>query len=101
MIRPAVRPSLLVLSLALAAGPVLATDKPAPPASDSKRDAGVIGFMADWQDDSGQWLDPMTFARIDPAKVKADDAKRRGKTSLPPAVSQGAPTAASGAKAAR
>lgn len=100
MIQPSLRSSLLILSLALAAGPALAADKPAP-AAESKQDAGVIDFMADWQDDSGQWVDPMLFARIDPAKVKADDAKRHGKTPLPAAVSLGAPAAASGAKAAR
>jgi hypothetical protein len=48
--------------------------------------------MADWQGDDGQWVDPMTFARIDPAKVKADAARRRSKPT-PAAVSKPAPAA--------
>jgi len=99
MSRSSLRQSLLVLFLALAAGPALAKDKPAAPAP-APQDASVLDFMADWQDDSGQWVDPMTFAKIDPAKIKADDAKRHGKTALPTPVSQDAPAAASG-KAAR
>lgn len=101
MSRPAVRTS-LVLILTLAAGPAFADAKPVAPAADAKPDAAVIDFLADWQDDSGQWLDPMMFARIDPAKIKAEDDKRRGKTPLPAPVSRPAPAAASGAvKAAR
>jgi hypothetical protein len=99
MSRPAVRPG-LVLLFALTIGPAFAADKPAAPAASP--DQGVVDFLADWQDDSGQWVDPMMFARIDPAKIKAEDDKRRGKTPLPAPVSRPAPAAASGAvKAAR
>ena len=58
-------------------------------------DAKVLDFMADWQGDDGRWTDPMTFARIDPAKVKADEVRRHGR-SLPPAVSKTAPAAGTG-----
>lgn len=85
MIRPAPRgllaAGLLLLPLCMVSLPVLAKDKAAPvPATDAQ----VLDFMADWQGDDGQWTDPMTFARIDPAKVKADAAKRRGKSLTPP-----------------
>jgi hypothetical protein len=71
----------------IAALPVHA-DSPPLAASDAK----VLDFMADWQGDDGRWVDPMTFARIDPAKVKADDARRHGKP-MPAAVSKAAPAA--------
>lgn len=83
----------LLFPLTLAALPVHA-DNPARAPSDAK----VLDFMADWQGDDGQWTDPMTFARIDPAKVKADTAHHHGKPT-PAAVSKAAPAA--GTNAAR
>ncbi|HEX4301077.1 MAG TPA: hypothetical protein VH327_09415 [Gammaproteobacteria bacterium] len=77
----------LLFPLMIAALPVHA-DSPPLAASDAK----VLDFMADWQGDDGRWVDPMTFARIDPAKVKADDARRHGKP-MPAAVSKAAPAA--------
>jgi hypothetical protein len=56
-------------------------------------DAKVLDYMADWQGDDGQWMDPMTFARIDPAKVKVDEVHHNGKPLPPPAVSKAAPAA--------
>ena len=38
-------------------------------------DPRLLEFLADWQGADGNWVDPMTFARIDPAKVQADDAR--------------------------
>ena len=57
-------------------------------------DAQILDFMADWQGDDGQWTDPMTFARIDPAKVKTESAKRNGKPVPPPVAATGVPPAA-------
>lgn len=84
---------LLLLPLYLITVPALAKDSP-PAASTPATDAQILDFMADWQGDDGQWTDPMTFARIDPAKVKADAAKRHGKPlSAPPAGATGVPAA--------
>ncbi|HEY3643846.1 MAG TPA: hypothetical protein VGM16_00795 [Gammaproteobacteria bacterium] len=84
----------LILSLSLAAGAAQAADKkPATPAPADQ----LLDFMADWQADDGQWTDPMTFARIDPAKLKADDARRHGKP-VPAAVSKPAPAAGTAAR---
>lgn len=77
----------LSLPLMIAALPVRADTPPLAPG-----DAKVLDFMADWQGDDGQWTDPMTFARIDPAKVKADAARHHGKT-MPTAASRAAPAA--------
>jgi hypothetical protein len=77
----------LSFPLLIAASPAHAGSTPLP-ASDAK----VLDYMADWQGDDGQWVDPMTFARIDPAKVKADAARRHGKPT-PAAVSKPAPAA--------
>jgi hypothetical protein len=84
----------LLLPLLIATLPARADTAPAAIPSDAK----VLDFMADWQGDDGQWTDPMTFARIDPAKVKADEARRHGKP-IPAAVSK--PVPAAGTAAAR
>ncbi len=82
----------LLLPLLIVALPARADTAPATIPSDAK----VLDFMADWQGDDGQWTDPMTFARIDPAKVKADEARRHGKP-IPAAVSRSAPAAGTAA----
>lgn len=89
---PFLRPisGLLLAPLLIAALPAHAADKSAP------ADAQVLDFIADWQGADGQWVDPMTFARIDPAKVEADAAKRHGKTALPAAGSDAVPAAHTG-----
>ena len=105
MIRSMPRPlrlaaGLLLLPLCLISLPVLAKNSsPAVPATDAQ----ILDFMADWQGDDGEWTDPMTFARIDPAKVKADAAKRHCKPlSAPPAGATEVPAAGTGmAHAAR
>lgn len=78
----------LLLGLSCTALPLLAdTPKtPIPAASDPE----LLEFLADWQGADGRWVDPMTFARIDPAKVAADEARRHGKTPVP-AAGTGAP----------
>ena len=84
----------LLLPLALVAGIAQAADKkPTLPVPAEQ----LIDFMADWQGDDGQWTDPMTFARIDPAKVQADDARRHGKP-LPAPASKAAPAAGTAAR---
>ena len=84
----------LLLPLALMAGSAQAAHKkPRPPAAT----APLLEFMADWQGDDGQWTDPLTFAQIDPAKVKADDARRHGKP-LPAPASKAAPAAGTAAR---
>ena len=55
-------------------------------------DPELLEFLADWQGADGNWVDPMTFVRIDPAKVRRDDA------SHPPSS---APAAASAVPVAR
>jgi hypothetical protein len=86
----------LLLSFTLMA-PLRAENTPPAPA-----DAKVLDFIADWQGADGQWVDPMTFARIDPAKVKAEDARRHGKSPAPASPSKDAPAAGTGvSRAAR
>ena len=94
MSRSSVRRSLwLFLPLALVAGTAQAAHKkPAFPIPAGQ----LLEFMADWQGDDGQWTDPLTFAQIDPAKVKADDARRR--QPLPAAASKTAPAAGTAAR---
>ena len=96
MTRPVLRPlriapGLLLLPLCFLSLPAWSKDSvPPKPATDDQ----ILDFMADWQGDDGQWTDPMTFARIDPAKVRAEIAKRHGKPAAPPpAGSTEAPTA--------
>lgn len=95
MTRPVLRPlrvaaGLLLLPLYIAALPAWAKDSaPVKPATDAQ----ILDFMADWQGDDGQWTDPMTFARIDPAKVQAEAAKRHGKPAVPPPAGTEAPPA--------
>jgi hypothetical protein len=90
-----VRKSLcLLLPLALVAGAAQAADKkPAIPTPAGQ----LMDFMADWQGDDGQWTDPLTFARIDPAKLKADDTRRHGKP-LPAPASSPVPAAGTAAR---
>ena len=73
----------LLLGLFCTALPLLA-DTPKTPTPAASTDPELVEFLADWQGADGRWVDPMTFARIDPAKV-TDEARRHGKTPVPPA----------------
>jgi hypothetical protein len=67
----------------MAAGaPFAAPPQPQPTAVDPD----LLEFLADWQGADGNWVDPMTFIRIDPAKVRADDV-RHSPAPVPPAAS--------------
>lgn len=96
------RPSKLALLLALTTAtlPLWAhVPPPAPtraPAATAPTDADALEFLADWQGDDGQWVDPMTFTRIDPAKVATGDARRRGKTPVTSPAAGTAPAGTSG-----
>ncbi|MGB9428555.1 MAG: hypothetical protein WCC11_01545 [Gammaproteobacteria bacterium] len=48
-----------------------------------KADPALLEFLGSWQGADGKWVDPMTFARIDPDKLAAEHARREGKP-LPP-----------------
>lgn len=84
----------LLLGLSCAALPLLA-DTPKTPTPVAGPDPELVEFLADWQGADGRWVDPMTFARIDPAKVAANEARRRGKIPVP-AVGTGTPGSDSG-----
>lgn len=81
----------------LLTAPLHAAAKPAPAALAA--DPALIEFLADWQGKDGQWVDPLTFADIDPAKVKADAAKRQDKSPAPAGHSGAAPAAGEGGRA--
>jgi hypothetical protein len=85
-----------LLPLAFVANAAQAADKKPATLTPASADQ-LMEFMADWQGDDGQWTDPMTFARIDPAKVQADAARRHGKP-LPAAASKAAPAAGTAAR---
>ena len=86
----------MFLPLALVAGSAQAADKQ--PTSPAPAAAGqLLEFMADWQGDDGQWTDPLTFAQIDPARLKAEEVRRRAKP-LPSAASKTAPAAGTAAR---
>ena len=74
----------LVPAVLLVAFPVFAAEQkpaPAPP----KADPELLEFLGSWQGSDGKWVDPMTFARIDPGKLAADKARHASKTPPPPA----------------
>jgi hypothetical protein len=71
-VRRALLLGLLALPLFLAAGAPYAA---APQAQSDAVDPDLLEFLADWQGADGNWVDPMTFIRIDPAKVRANDVR--------------------------
>lgn len=78
----------LLLGLSCTALPLLA-DSPKTPTPAAAPDPELVEFLADWQGADGRWVDPMTFARIDPARV-TDEARHHGKIPVP-AAGTGAP----------
>lgn len=53
-----------------------------------KADLALLEFLGSWQTSDGKWVDPMTFARIDPDKLTAEHARHSGKP-VPPAKAGG------------
>ncbi|MGE5625321.1 MAG: hypothetical protein ACM3ZT_07220 [Bacillota bacterium] len=96
------RPPSLALLLALAAvTPSSWADTPAAPppatvASPAVTDPDILEFLADWQGDDGQWVDPMTFERLDPVKPSRDPRRHAKTPAIPPV-----PAVVSGAKPAQ
>jgi len=75
-------PTLLVAVLLLIAPAFAATQRtPTPP---PKADPALLEFLGSWQTSDGKWVDPMTFARIDPNKLAAEHARHTGKPLPPP-----------------
>lgn len=79
----------LVPAFMLAAAPALAVNRtpPKPPVTVQKPDPALLEFLGTWQSPDGRWVDPMTFARIDPDKTQQDKNRREGKlpvTTKPP-----------------
>lgn len=68
----------LTVALLLIAPAFAGNEKPATPPP-PKADPALLEFLGSWQASDGQWVDPMTFARIDPAKLAAEHARREGK----------------------
>lgn len=62
---------LLTLAVLLLSGAAAAATTSTPPAKKGAVDPDLLEFLADWQGADGSWVDPMTFTRIDPAKVRA------------------------------
>jgi hypothetical protein len=79
---------LLALPLFLASGAPFAA---APAAQPAAVDPELLEFLADWQGADGNWVDPMTFARIDPAKIKADDTRHETSPTPAPGAASAAP----------
>ncbi|HEX5340693.1 MAG TPA: hypothetical protein VFX47_07405 [Gammaproteobacteria bacterium] len=77
-----VKISWLVLVLMLLTVPAFAVDKPVQkqlPQADQKPDPALLEFLGTWESPDGSWVDPMTFARIDPDKTRQDKTRRDGK----------------------
>lgn len=75
---------MLLPALVLAATPVFAAPKAAAghPVTARKPDVALLEFLGTWEAKDGHWVDPMTFARIDPDKAVRDQARRQGKLPL-------------------
>lgn len=55
-----------------------------------KADPALLEFLGSWQTSDGKWVDPMTFARIDPDKLTAERTRHDGKP-LPSSKAAGHP----------
>lgn len=74
----------LVPALMLVAASALAAGKPPVkhhPVAVQKPDPALLEFIGTWESPDGHWLDPMTFARTDPDKLRQQKARREGKLS--------------------
>lgn len=73
--------------------PVFAAhQKPVQPPT--KVDPELLEFLGSWQSSDGAWVDPMTFARIDPGKLADGQTRQEGKPA--PAVKEPPPKYAGG-----
>jgi hypothetical protein len=86
---------LLALPLFLASGAPYAA---VPAAQPGAVDPELLEFLADWQGADGNWVDPMTFARIDPAKIKTDDSRHSPSSVPAPGAASAAPAAQANAR---
>lgn len=85
------------ISLLLAGAAVFAAPPAAvPAAATAVPDEKTLEFLADWQGADGQFVDPMTFATVNPAKTPA---KRPAARKTPVSSSRNAPPSAATAKA--
>ena len=66
------------------------------PAKGKAVDPELLEFLADWQGADGNWVDPMTFTRLDPSKVKPQP--RHGTPVPPPGPASAAPASAGDAR---
>ncbi len=71
-----------LMTALLFAIPVFAADQK-PVAPPPKADPALLEFLGSWRGSDGAWLDPMTFARIDPGKLAEEKAPRGGKPPVP------------------
>ena len=71
---------------ALLGGAAAFASAPKTAAPPPKADPALLEFLGSWQTSDGKWVDPMTFARIDPDKLAAEHARHTGKP-LPPSKS--------------
>lgn len=75
-------------ALLLCAGPLFAA-VPSHPAKAAAMNPELLEFLADWQGPDGNWVDPMTFVHIDPAKLS-----KPGKPAAAPAPGTASPAPA-------
>lgn len=75
--------SAVLLMAALLCGSAAYAKTPKPAAPPPKADPALLEFLGSWQSSDGTWVDPMTFARIDPEKLTAEHARQTGKP-VPP-----------------
>ncbi|MGH8283265.1 MAG: hypothetical protein ACRESE_05410 [Gammaproteobacteria bacterium] len=73
---------LLAIALLFTASAYTANPKPVSPPP-QKVDPELLEFLGSWQASDGQWVDPLTFARVDPNKLTEDKAHPENKTSPP------------------
>lgn len=48
-----------------------------------KVDPELLEYLGSWEGSDGAWIDPMTFARIDPSKLTQDKTRQEGKAPAP------------------
>jgi len=72
----------LLMAALLFATPAFAADQN-PVQPPPKVDPELLEFLGSWQGSDGAWVDPMTFARIDPGKLAEDQMPHEGKPTPP------------------